>query len=290
MSAPVAEEQTGYTVLLVEDDPTHQLLVRRALLDAGDTFALVQPAGTSEDAEHYARQMQFDVVLVDNRIPGRRGLDLISMLRDQGVDAPFVLMTSAGSEDLAVRAYRSKCADYVVKDGDFWRDIPRVLQRIVTADRERRHADELHARLERANARLDELNTEIQLQNQQLLHEQKALQAQNDELTAANAQLAETSRNLSGFNHLLCQRLEGQVSAIHDALSALTDKQLKSLPKKAQAHLGSVKDAGDELATLLERLSAMGVLDQMEPEELESLDADVIFERVEAVLAQRATG
>ena len=31
-------------------------------------YALVQTASTSDDAEHYARQLQFDVVLVDNRI------------------------------------------------------------------------------------------------------------------------------------------------------------------------------------------------------------------------------
>jgi hypothetical protein len=34
----------------------------------------------------------------------------------------------------------------------------------------------------------------------------------------------------------------------------------------------------------------MGVLDQVEPEALEALDAEVIFERVEAVLSRRATG
>ncbi|MDP6943344.1 MAG: response regulator [Myxococcota bacterium] len=290
MSTPGAEERAGYTALVVEDDPTHQLLIRKALLDTDGTFALVQTAGTAEDAEHYARQMAFDVVLVDNRIPGRRGLDLMGTLRDQGVDAPFVLMTSGGSEDLAVRAYRQKCADYVIKDGDFWRDVPRLLERVVREDRQRRQTDEQHARLERANARLDELNTEIQLQNQQLLHAQKALQEHNDALTTANAELTETSRHLSGFNQVLCQRLERQVTALHEALSSLTDKQLKALPKRTQQRLGAARETGDELSSLLDRLSAMGVLDQIEPEQLESLDAEVIFERVEAVLAQRATG
>ena len=288
VSAPVADDSAGYTALVVEDDPTHQLLIRRALLGTEGRFSLVQTAGSSEDAEHYTRQMQFDIILVDNRLPCRRGLDLISTLRDQGVSAPFVLMTSSGSEDLAVRAYRSKCADYVVKDGDFWRDLPRLLEHIVRADHERRHAAELHARLERANARLDELNTEIQLQNQQLIHAQKALKAHNEELCDANTQLSEAAQDLRDFHQLLCRRLEGQVSTIHEALSSLTDKQLKALPKKTQGKLEGITEAGTALAALLDRLNAMGVLEQIEPEELDALDPEVIFERVEAVLAQRA--
>ena len=279
----------SYTALVVEDDPTHQLLVRKALLRAGGSFAIVQVAGNADDAEHYARQMAFDVVLIDNRIPGRRGLDLVSTLREQGVTAPFVLMTSAGSEELAVKAYRSQCADYVVKDGDFWRDLPRLLERVVTADREHKRCEELNQRLARANARLDELNTDIQLQNQQLIRAQANLEADNAALRQANAALEETTENLSQFNQLLCQRLETQVATIHAALSSLTNAQLKALPKKSQGQLSSAKDAGEALAALLDRLSAMGVLDQVEPEALESLDPEVIFERVEAVLSERAT-
>ena len=44
------------------------------------------------------------------------------------------------------------------------------------------------------------------------------------------------------------------------------------------------------VALVLFALSALGVLDPLEPEELETLDPEVIFKRVEAVLAERATG
>ena len=115
------------------------------------------------------------------------------------------------------------------------------------------------------------------------------LEADNAALKRANAALEETTENLSHFNQLLCQRLETQVATIHAALSSLTSAQLKALPKKSQGQLSSAKDAGEALAALLDRLSAMGVLDQVEPEALESLDPEVIFERVEAVLSQRAT-
>lgn len=157
-----APEADPIRVLVVEDEPEHQLLVRKALAREGEDFAMVQFARDSEEATRFARQMGFDVMLVDNRIPGTRGLDLLSELREAGVDAPFILMTSAGSEDLVVAALRKKVAEYVIKDSGFWRDLPQVLRRVVASDRQRRREQELLQRLERTNARLDSLRAEME--------------------------------------------------------------------------------------------------------------------------------
>lgn len=157
-----APEADAIRVLVVEDEPEHQLLVRKALTREGSGFAMVQFARDSEEAIRFARQMAFDVMLVDNRIPGTRGLDLLTELREVGVDAPFVLMTSAGSEDLVVEAWRQKVSEYVIKDSGFWRDLPQVLRRVVDSDRQRRREQELLQRLERTNARLDALRAEME--------------------------------------------------------------------------------------------------------------------------------
>jgi len=154
-------EPTGIRILVVEDEPEHQLLVRKALSREGSAFTLVQFARDSEEAVRYARQMAFDVMLVDNRIPGTRGLDLLTELREVGVDAPFVLMTSAGSEDLVVEAMRQKVAEYVIKDSGFWRDLPQVLTRVVVTDQQRRREQDLLGRLERTNARLDAVRNDM---------------------------------------------------------------------------------------------------------------------------------
>ena len=144
------------------DEAEHQLLVRKALTREGGGFELVQFARDSEEALRFANQMSFDVMLVDNRIPGTRGLDLLTALRQAGSEAPFVLMTSAGSEDLVVEAWRQKVAEYVIKDSGFWRELPQVLRRVVASDRQRRREQELLARLERTNARLDALRSEME--------------------------------------------------------------------------------------------------------------------------------
>lgn len=188
--APHPEADTvAISVLVVEDEPEHQLLVRKALTREGSGFAMVQFARDSEEALRFARQMTFDVMLVDNRIPGTRGLDLLTELREAGVDAPFVLMTSAGSEDLVVEAWRQKVAEYVIKDSGFWRDLPQVLRRVVASDRQRRREQELLQRLERTNARLDAMRAEMEDRTMRLaalVQEAKAaLPASGDQRLAA---------------------------------------------------------------------------------------------------------
>jgi DNA-binding NtrC family response regulator len=230
-------ESPGFTVLVVEDDPAHQLLIRRALTEDGSPFSVVQFADNSVDAEHFARQMSFDVLLVDNRIPGRRGLDLISYLKTEGADAPFVLMTSAGNEELAVHAYRSQVADYIVKDAAFWRDLPQLLARVVEEDRGKKNERRLRERLERANQRLDELNTEVQLQNQRLLGTQAEVKARNEELERLNERLREAYQSLNEFMVALAHTLSAPLAEFQ---STPTDPAATKKCAEAAAQIGTL--------------------------------------------------
>lgn len=234
-------ESPGFTVLVVEDDPAHQLLIRRALTEEGSPFSVVQFADNSVDAEHFARQMSFDVLLVDNRIPGRRGLDLISSLKTEGADAPFVLMTSAGNEELAVHAYRSQVADYIVKDAAFWRDLPQLLARVVDEDRSKKNESRLRERLERANQRLDELNTEIQLQNQRLLSSQAAVRAHNAELERSNQGHRDTCQTLTDLMMALAQTLSAPLADLQATNTPAAQKKAAAAAAKVSAILKRVQ-------------------------------------------------
>lgn len=234
-------ESSGFTVLVVEDDPAHQLLIRRALTEEGSPFSVVQFADNSVDAEHFARQMSFDVLLVDNRIPGRRGLDLISSLKTEGADAPFVLMTSAGNEELAVHAYRSQVADYIVKDAAFWRDLPQLLARVVDEDRSKKNERRLRERLERANQRLDELNTEVQLQNQRLLSSQAEVKTRNEELERSNQHHCDAYQTLSDFVMALTQTLSAPLADLQVAATPATQKKAAEAAAKVSAILDQIR-------------------------------------------------
>jgi signal transduction histidine kinase len=73
--------------------------------------------------------MPFDVLLIDFRLAGDSGLDVIKALRqDRGLDLPVVLVTGQGSEDVAALAMRLGATDYLVKRTNYLLTLPAVLE------------------------------------------------------------------------------------------------------------------------------------------------------------------
>ncbi len=104
------------------------------------------PAGPDEGA-------RFDVLLLDFRLAGDSGLDLLKIVRqDRKLDLPVVLVTGQGSEEVAALAMRLGATDYVVKRNTYLTALPAVIEnafhRVQTA-REQSALRVLNASLER---------------------------------------------------------------------------------------------------------------------------------------------
>jgi PAS domain S-box-containing protein len=115
-------------VLLVEDEPAHAELARRAFEGRGGDF-VVAIAETVDAARVVLRgATPPDLVIADWLLPDGEGLDL---LRGEAARAmpPVVIMTSHGSERVAVEAIRAGAADYVVKSEVALADLPHMAER-----------------------------------------------------------------------------------------------------------------------------------------------------------------
>jgi signal transduction histidine kinase len=72
---------------------------------------------------------RFDVLLLDFRLAGDSGLDLLKVVRQgRGLDLPVVLVTGQGSEEVAALAMRLGATDYVVKRGNYLLALPAVIE------------------------------------------------------------------------------------------------------------------------------------------------------------------
>ena len=98
-------------VVVVDDEPLARQRLR-ALLEPEKDFVLVGEAGNGLEAVSLVRKIRPEVLLLDIRLPGLDGFDVLARLQDQA--PPSVIFITA-SGDHAVQAFESQAADYLLK-------------------------------------------------------------------------------------------------------------------------------------------------------------------------------
>src|SRR6516165_11344108 len=99
-------------VLIVDDNATLVANLTEILEDAG--YA-VRGHGTCAEALHGARELGFDVALVDLRLPDGDGSALAPQLKEVQPDGEVVLLTGFATLESAVAAVRAGACAYLVK-------------------------------------------------------------------------------------------------------------------------------------------------------------------------------
>jgi two-component system OmpR family response regulator len=99
-------------VLVIEDDPTVGEFVKRGLEEQRWTVDLVADGA---EGEALARSQPYDLVILDLRLPGRPGPEVLRNLRAGGVERPVLVLTAQDAIDAKVETLRAGADDYVTK-------------------------------------------------------------------------------------------------------------------------------------------------------------------------------
>ena len=99
-------------ILVVEDDKTVGQYVKRGLEEARYHVDL---AGDGEDGLGLATAGHYDLIVLDLRLPGMTGTEVLRVLRDKGNTTPVLVLTAQDSVDFKVQALRMGADDYVTK-------------------------------------------------------------------------------------------------------------------------------------------------------------------------------
>lgn len=102
-------------MLIVDDDVTFR---KRLVKAVGARGYVAHDAGSVAEALEVARRVKPQRVVVDLRMPGRSGLELISELIAMDPQVQIVVLTGYGSIATAVEAVRSGAIDYLQKPAD----------------------------------------------------------------------------------------------------------------------------------------------------------------------------
>jgi len=99
-------------LLLVEDDAPLRERLQAALREAG--YA-VDIARDGHDAEFLAREVPYDVVVLDLGLPDRGGLEVLRAWRAKGNQVPVVILTARDAWYERVDGFRAGADDYLGK-------------------------------------------------------------------------------------------------------------------------------------------------------------------------------
>ncbi|MBI5653460.1 MAG: response regulator [Chloroflexi bacterium] len=101
-------------VLIVEDDPSVEMLLREGLSEAAREYQ-VESVSSGEAALKQLESARWDLIVTDNRMPGMSGLELLQAVRARVPGMLAILITAHGSDEVAQEAKRLQVYRYLTK-------------------------------------------------------------------------------------------------------------------------------------------------------------------------------
>ncbi|MEO5979668.1 MAG: PAS domain S-box protein [Chryseolinea sp.] len=102
-------------IIYLEDEESDMELVKRELTKGGFEFILSWVTNKTEFSSAIA-EFAPDIVLSDHSLAAFDSTRAYDMLKEAGLDIPFILITANISEEFAVRMMKEGIADYLLKD------------------------------------------------------------------------------------------------------------------------------------------------------------------------------
>jgi len=110
-------------ILVIEDDPTVGQFIKRGLEQQRWGVDLV---GNGDEGERMATAGNYDLVILDMRLPGKPGMQVLNDLRGRGFERPVLVLTAQDAIDAKVQTLRAGADDYVTKPFAFEELLARV--------------------------------------------------------------------------------------------------------------------------------------------------------------------
>ena len=116
----------AYNILLVDDDKEF----REEFRDYLDDYNVVEACDGKEALELLSRPNEIDVVMLDVRMPGPSGTEVLKRIKAMCPDLAVVILTGYGSKGTVIEALKGKADDYIEKPLDIGR-ARHIIERLV---------------------------------------------------------------------------------------------------------------------------------------------------------------
>ena len=160
----VTDDTPAVRLLHLEDSRVDHALVKFAL-QRSQFRADLTLVDTLDDFRREVTQGSYAAVLADYHLPGFTGLDAWDVVRETGVDIPFIILSGAIGEAAAVDAMHRGVTDYLLKDN--MHRLSHVIQRALEVSETRRAKQRADRELAESRQRIAELAEHLQMSIEQ---------------------------------------------------------------------------------------------------------------------------
>ena len=218
----------NFRILLVEDDKIDQMAFVR-LVKREDLPYDYEIVGSVSEARKVLAAERFDAVLMDYLLGDGTAFDLFGEARD----APIVMMTGSGDEEIAVQAMKAGAFDYLVKDpeGNYLTTLPVTVENVISRWRAEEELDRYREHLEEL---VEERTAELTTTNEQLVAEIAVRKRAEEELQRSFERLR---RTLEGTVNTLVSAIE-----IRDPYTAGHQRRVTQLACAIAKEMGLPKE------------------------------------------------
>ena len=230
-------DKEQFSILLIDDDEVDRMTVKRSLKKTGFSAFLTEVdngkeaitelqkhknnlatilEGNDPDATVKTTKDNFDLILLDYRLPDRNGLDLIAEIKALNLNLPIIVLTGQGDEEIAVEIMKAGAVDYLSKGKIQPNILVKAIKNAIRISQAEQAVDLANQRLRTSHQLLILKNQELERQQQQIklqnIKLQKAYNLKSEFLATISHELRTPMNAIMGFSQLLLRQAPDPLS------------------------------------------------------------------------------